>query len=69
MRNTGDDAVLSEDCEKGFICKDVLDRYVSDKKNSLYYICGPEIMKNNAKKLLRNEGVARGDVFVEDFFW
>jgi len=69
LSNVDDDAVLPEDCEKGFICKDVLDRYVSDKKNSLYYICGPEIMKNNAKKLLKNEGVARGDVFVEDFFW
>lgn len=62
-------ASLSENCEKGFICKDVLNRYVKDVKNSLYYICGPEIMKDNAKKLLKNEGVPGGQVFVEDFFW
>lgn len=60
---------MSHDCEKGFICNDVLDRYVKDVKNSLYYICGPEIMKNNAKKLLKEEGVNGAHVFVEDFFW
>lgn len=60
---------MSADCEKGFICKDVLNRYVKDVKNSLYYICGPEIMKNNAKKLLKEESVLGGQVFVEDFFW
>jgi predicted ferric reductase len=61
--------LMSPNCEKGFICKDVLNRYVSDVKNSLYYICGPEIMKNNTKKLLKEEGVSGGQVFVEDFFW
>jgi NAD(P)H-flavin reductase len=60
---------MSPNCEKGFICKDVLNRYVSDVKNSLYYICGPEIMKNNTKKLLKKKGVSGGQVFVEDFFW
>lgn len=60
---------LSENCEKGFICKDVLNRHVPDVENSLYYICGPEIMKDNAKKLLKSEGVSGGQVFVEDFFW
>ncbi len=60
---------LSPDCENGYICKDVLHRYVQDVKNSLYYICGPEIMKDNAKKFLKDEGVDGGNVFVEDFFW
>lgn len=60
---------LSPGCEKGFINKDVLNRYVKNKNESLYYICGPEIMKNNAKKLLKDEGVPGGQVFVEDFFW
>jgi predicted ferric reductase len=61
--------LMSPDCEKGFICNDVLNRYVSDVKNSLYHICGPEIMKNNTKKLLKKKGVSGGQVFVEDFFW
>ncbi len=64
-----DNAIMSTDCEKGFICKDILDRYVKDIKNSLYYICGPEKMKNNAKKLLKDEGVRGSQMFVEDFFW
>ncbi len=63
------EVTLPTDCEKGFICKDVLDRHVLDVKNSLYYICGPEIMKDNAKNLLKSEGVSAGQVFVEDFFW
>lgn len=64
-----DGVTLPADCEKGFMCNDVLKRYVKDVKNSLYYICGPEIMKDNAKKLLKEKGVPGGQVFVEDFFW
>lgn len=60
---------LPETCERGFICKDVLERHVSNIKGSLYYICGPEIMKNGTKKLLKEKGVPGGQVFVEDFFW
>lgn len=63
------DAVLSPNCEKGFINKDVLERYVKNTKGSLYYICGPEIMKDNAKKLLKASGVPSAQVYVEDFFW
>lgn len=69
LSNIDEKDVLPVDCEKGFICKDVLDKYVKDVKNSLYYICGPEIMKDNAKKLLKKKGVPDGQVFVEDFFW
>lgn len=64
-----DGITIPVDCEKGFICDDVLKRYVKDVENSLYYICGPEIMKDNAKKLLKEKGVPGGQVFVEDFFW
>lgn len=60
---------MPADCEKGFICDDVLTRHVKDIKGSLYYICGPEIMKDNAKKLLKEKGIPGGQVFVEDFFW
>jgi predicted ferric reductase len=60
---------MSADCKKGFICDNVLKRYVKNIKGSLYYICGPEIMKDNAKKLLKEKGVPAGQVFVEDFFW
>jgi predicted ferric reductase len=66
---TEEGVAMSADCEKGFICDDVLKRYVKDIKGSLYYICGPEIMKDNAKKLLKENGVPSGHVFVEDFFW
>ncbi len=69
LSNVDDTTPLSSGCEKGFICKDVLDRYVKNKKDSLYYICGPEIMKNNAKKLLKEEGIDGGSIFIEDFFW
>ncbi len=64
-----EDVILSRDSFKGYINKDVLHRHVHDVKNSLYYICGPEVMKDNVKKLLKEEGVNEGNVFVEDFFW
>jgi NAD(P)H-flavin reductase len=69
LSSVDSEATLPADCEKGFICDDVLTRHVKDIKGSLYYICGPEIMKDNAKKLLKEKGVLGGQVFVEDFFW
>lgn len=69
LSNVGEGMTLSADCERGYISNDVLHKHVKDVKNSLYYICGPEIMKDNTKKLLKEKGVSSGQIFVEDFFW
>lgn len=59
----------SEDCEIGFIDKELLKKYVKNFDNKLFYICGPEILKNNAKKALHELGVKKESIIVEDFFW
>ncbi len=67
--------ILSEDesalgmCEKGFIDKSIIKKYVKDINNSLFYICGPEQMKDCVKKALAGLGVKKHNIIIEDFFW
>ncbi len=56
-------------CEQGYISQDIIKKYVTNPNDSLYYICGPERMKDTAKKVLKDMGVKWRNVFVEDFFW
>lgn len=60
---------MTMQCEQGFISQDIIKKYVSNPNDSLYYICGPERMKDTAKKVLKDMGVKWKNVFVEDFFW
>lgn len=55
--------------EKGFIDSTLIKKYVTDIENSIFYICGPEIMKDNVKKTLADMGVPSKNVMIEDFFW
>ena len=64
-----DIANLTIECEQGYITKDIINKYVKNVNNSLYYICGPERMKETAKKVLKDMGVKWKNIFVEDFFW
>ena len=56
-------------CEQGYITKDIIKKYVNKPNDSLYYICGPERMKDSAKQVLKDMSVKRKNIFVEDFFW
>ena len=38
-------------------------------KNSLFYICGPEAMKEEIIKILRHMGVKKENIKIESFFW
>lgn len=58
-----------ESFEKGYVSKQLIEKYVNNIKGSSYYICGPEIMKNTVKKALTELGVEKKNIFVEDFFW
>jgi predicted ferric reductase len=55
--------------ESGYMGIDILIKHVEHIPDSLYYICGPEVMKNSIKKILKDLGVPRKNIFVEDFFW
>lgn len=59
----------SELYEKGHINKTMIEKYVQDIDNNIFYICGPEMMKNDVKKALINLGVKKRDIIIEDFFW
>lgn len=67
--------VLSQDnshhkmCEKGYINRKTLRKYVKDIKNSIYYICGPEPMKVLCKKELKALCVDSKNIVSESFFW
>jgi predicted ferric reductase len=56
-------------CEQGYISNKIIEKYVNNIQNSLYYICGPEKMKNSAKKILGDLKVDKSSIFTEDFFW
>ncbi len=60
---------LTIQCEQGYIRDEIINKYVNNPKDSLYYICGPERMKDTAKQVLKNMGVKNSNIFVEDFFW
>ncbi|KKP39920.1 hypothetical protein A2229_00370 [Candidatus Peregrinibacteria bacterium RIFOXYA2_FULL_33_7] len=55
--------------EKGYITKKLIQKYVKNPTNSLFYICGPESMKNSVKKALKEMKVPKKNIFIEDFFW
>ena len=45
------DVVTLEECEKGFITKEIIEKYC-DVKSSTFFICGPQIMYNFVEKEL-----------------
>jgi len=47
----------------------MIEKYVRQINNSLFYICGPEAMKQSLKKILTKLKVSRQNIFIEDFFW
>ena len=67
--------ILSEDeCqgnvkENGIINKSIIAKYAKDINNSVFFICGPEPMKNCVIKELRELGVKKENIIIEDFFW
>ena len=55
--------------ETGYINKEIIKKYVRNINSSLFYICGPEPMKNTIKKALNELGVNKQSIATEDFFW
>lgn len=56
-------------CEAGYIDEKIIKKHVKNINNSLFYICGPEFMKNSLKETLNDLGVNKQNIIVEDFFW
>lgn len=55
--------------ENGYIDKSLIEKYIDDINNSLFYICGPTKMEEYIKKQLLDLGVKKRNIKIEDFFW
>ncbi len=55
--------------ECGHITTESIRKHVKDVKNSLFYVCGPEPMKNEVVKILRSMGIKKKYIKIESFFW
>lgn len=51
------------------INQEIIEKYVKNINNSLFYICGPESMKISLKEILAKLKVGRQNIIIEDFFW
>ena len=59
----------SEDWKKGYINSELIKNNVDNLENSLFYICGPEQMKDEMIKILKNIGIKKQNIKIESFFW
>ena len=55
--------------ENGHVDKAMIKKHVKDISAALFFICGPEQMKDSVKKALADLGVKKQDIMIEDFFW
>jgi len=55
--------------KNGRIDSEIIRNNVVDLQNSLFYICGPEPMKDEMVKILTNMGVKKQNIKIESFFW
>lgn len=58
-----------ENYENGYIDKELIEKYIKNIDNCLFYICGSEKMKKDSLKALINLKVKRKNIIIEDFFW
>lgn len=61
--------IPEKDQEQGRVTIEILKKYVKDVNNSLFYLCGPEPMKVEIIKILKNIGVRNENIRIESFFW
>ena len=59
----------TKEYENGVVSYDIIKKYVKDADNSLFYICGPELMKKKVLEILRNMNVKEDNIKIESFFW
>jgi len=58
---------LQWDGEKGHISKEMMNRYVSDMKQALFYVAGPPDMVSSIRKTLNGAGIDDDDIRSEEF--
>ena len=53
--------------DRGFIDKEMLDRYLKKAPSPIYYIAGPPVMVNALRAMLQETGISRNDIRAEEF--
>lgn len=53
--------------ERGYITKDLVEKYVRDRTNAMYYAAGPQTMVAAMRKLANDAGVSNDDIKTEEF--
>jgi predicted ferric reductase len=65
--------ILSKENIKGYefghINKDLILRNIPNYKNRIYYICGPETLKNETIRILKELKIKNENIKYESFFW
>ncbi|MBS1266290.1 MAG: Sulfhydrogenase 2 subunit gamma [Candidatus Woesearchaeota archaeon] len=59
----------SDRYEEGYIDKEIIEKYVKDTNNAVFYICGPELMKKKVINDLKDLGIKKNNIKIESFFW
>ncbi len=53
--------------ETGHLDSQLLDKYISDLKNPIFYLAGPKGMVRSLQKILNDRGVKNDDIKIEEF--
>jgi ferredoxin-NADP reductase len=53
--------------EKGHITKEMIEKYISDRTDAIYYSAGPQAMVASMRKILNEMGVSDDDIRTEEF--
>jgi NAD(P)H-flavin reductase len=51
--------------ETGFIDMEMITKYIKEPKNYLWYICGPPVMNNSMKKILKQFNLNKKNIRIE----
>lgn len=65
MTNIADD--IQWEGERGYITKDMIERYVPQGISPIFYLAGPETMVTAMRELLHSMGVSKDDIRFEEF--
>jgi ferredoxin-NADP reductase len=53
--------------EKGYITKEIIEKYVPDRADAIYYAAGPQVMVAAMRKILNEMDVSDDDIRTEEF--
>jgi len=67
LREASGQAKQDWDGETGYITMDMINKYVSNTDNAIYYSAGPLEMVAAMKKLLNTHGISDDDIRLEEF--